>query len=82
MDDVHIATVVWVVAFRSVVVLQGAVILVVVVWNVFAGLVLVVSVVELQVDEVLVVGDLIVGILVVVSLLLGSQLLLSRLWRH
>ena len=37
-DDVRVAAVVWVVAFRSVVMLQGAVILVVVVWNVFAGL--------------------------------------------
>ena len=64
-DDAHVATVVWAVAFRSVVVLQGAVILVVVVWIVFASLVLVVSVVELQVDEVLVVGALIVGVLVV-----------------
>ena len=54
-DDVHVAAVVWVVAFQSIVVLQGAVILVVAVWIVFAGLVLVVSVVELQVVEVLVV---------------------------
>ena len=64
-DDVHVAVVVRVVVFRSVVLLQGAVILVVVVWIVFSGLVLVVSVVELQVVEALVVGDLIVEVLVV-----------------
>ena len=37
-DDVHVAAVVWVVAFQSIVVLQGAVILVVAVWIVFTGL--------------------------------------------
>ena len=70
-DDVHVAAVVWVVAFRYVVVLQGAVILVVVVWIVFAGLVLVVLVVELQVVEVLVVGNLIIEVLVAVVFAAG-----------
>ena len=70
-NDAHIAAIIWIAAFRSVVVLQGAVILVVVVWIVFAGLVLVVSVVELQVVEVLVVGHLIVEVLVVVVFAAG-----------
>ena len=70
-DDVRVAAVVWAVAFQSVVVLQSAVILVVVVWIVFAGLVLVVSVVELQVVEVLVVGNLIAEVLVVVVFAAG-----------
>ena len=70
-DDVRAVTIVWVVAFQSVVVLQGAVILVVVVWIAFAGLVLVVSVVRLQEDEVLVVGNLIVEVLVVVVFAAG-----------
>ena len=70
-DDVRAVAVVWVVAFHSVVVLQGAVILVVVVWIAFAGLVLVVSVVGLQEEEVLVVGNLVVEVLVVVVFAAG-----------
>ena len=70
-DDVLAVAVVWVVSFHSAVVLQGAVILVVVVWIAFAGLVLVVSVVGLQENEVLVVGNLIVEVLVVVVFAAG-----------
>ena len=82
VDDVCVAAVVWAVAFQSVVVLQGAVILVVVVWIVFAGLVLVVSVVELQVVEVLVVGNLIVEVVVVVVVFAAGVSVVTRLWRH
>ena len=64
-DDVRVAAAVWAAAFQSLVVLQGTVILVVVVWIMFSDLVLVVSVVELQVVEVLVVGNLIVVNLIV-----------------